>query len=59
MALEFTTSYLTDAITLFRYYKEMGDRAIAQAPDASLVATLDSESNSIATIVKHLSGNMV
>jgi hypothetical protein len=58
MALEFTTSYLTDTISLFRSYKELGDRAIAQAPDALLVATLDSESNSIATIVKHLSGNM-
>ena len=29
-----------------------------QAPDEGLFATLDSESNSIATIVKHLSGNM-
>jgi hypothetical protein len=58
MALEFTTSYLKDAISLFRYYKGLGDRAIAQAPDASLAATLDPESNSIATIVKHLSGNM-
>jgi hypothetical protein len=29
-----------------------------QAPDEALFATLDPESNSIATIVKHLSGNM-
>ena len=58
MALEFTTSYLKDVISLFRYNKGLGDRAIAQAPDASLAATLDPESNSIATIVKHLSGNM-
>jgi Protein of unknown function (DUF1572) len=58
MALEFTTSYLTDAITLFRYYKGLGDRAITQAPDAALTATLDPESNSMATIVKHLSGNL-
>ena len=29
-----------------------------QAPDEGLFATLDSESNSIATIVKHLTGNM-
>jgi hypothetical protein len=58
MALELTTSYLKDAISLFRYSKGLGDRAIAQAPDASLAATLDPESNSIATIVKHLSGNM-
>jgi len=58
VALEFTTSYLKDAISLFRQHKGLGDRAIAQAPDASLAATLDPESNSIATIVKHLSGNM-
>jgi hypothetical protein len=59
VALEFTASYMKDAISLFRYYKGLGDRAIAQAPDASLAATLDRESNSIAIIVKHLSGNMV
>ena len=58
MALEFTTSYLKDAISLFRQSKGLGDRAIAQAPEASLAVALDSESNSIATIVKHLSGNM-
>src|SRR5580704_6894876 len=58
MALEFPTSYLADAITLFDYYKRLGDRAIAQAPDAALTATLDPESNSIATIVKHVAGNL-
>lgn len=58
MALEFTTSYLKDTISLFRQYKGLGDRALSQVPDASLSVALDSESNSIATIVKHLSGNM-
>jgi hypothetical protein len=58
MALEFTTSYLKDSIDLFRFYKRLGDRAIEQAPDEALTATLDVESNSIATIVKHVSGNM-
>jgi uncharacterized damage-inducible protein DinB len=56
--LEFTTSYLKDSIDLFRYYKRLGDRAIEQAPDEALTAALDAESNSIATIVKHVSGNM-
>jgi hypothetical protein len=59
VALEFTTSYLKDAISLFRQSKGLGDRAIAQAPEASLAVALDSESNPIATIVKHLSGNML
>src|SRR5271170_3022776 len=58
MALEFTTSYLADAITLLRYYKTLGDRAMAQVPDDGLTVTLDAESNSIAIIVKHLAGNM-
>ena len=58
MALEFTTSYLKDSIDLFRYYKRLGDRAMEQAPDEALFATLDAESNSIAIIVKHVAGNM-
>jgi hypothetical protein len=58
MAVEFTTSYLKDSVDLFRYYKRLGDRAIEQAPDEALFATLDPESNSIAIIVKHMTGNM-
>jgi hypothetical protein len=58
MAHEFTTSYLKDTADLFRYYKRLGDRAMQQTPDEGLFATLDAESNSIAIIVKHLSGNM-
>jgi hypothetical protein len=58
MALEFTTSYLADSITLLRYYKKLGEQAMAQISDAGLTTTLDSESNSIAIIVKHLTGNM-
>ena len=58
MPLEFTTSYLKDSTDLLRYYKKLGERAIAQAPDEALAAALDAESNSIAIIVKHLAGNM-
>jgi hypothetical protein len=58
MALEFTTSYLKDSITLFRHYKKLGERAMAQIPEDTLTTALDPESNSIAVIVKHLSGNM-
>ncbi len=59
MPLELTTSYLRDSVTLLGYYKELGQKAMAQASDADLLATLDPESNSIAIIVKHLAGNMV
>jgi uncharacterized damage-inducible protein DinB len=56
--LEFTTSYTKDALAIFRYYKMLGDAAIAQCPDDELTAVLDEQSNSIAILVKHLSGNM-
>jgi len=58
MAHQFTTSYLKDSLDLFRYYKKLGERAMEQCPDEGLFATLDGESNSIATIVKHMAGNM-
>jgi hypothetical protein len=58
MALKLTTSYLEDSLELFRYYKNLGERAMAQASDQHLFTTLDNESNSIAIIVKHLAGNM-
>jgi hypothetical protein len=59
MALEFTVSCLIDSISLFRYYKSLGDRALAQVNDDQLCAVLDPEMNSIAIIIKHLAGNMV
>ena len=58
MAHQFTTSYSKDSIDIFRYYKKLGERAMAQCPDEGLFTTLDPESNSIAIIVKHLAGNM-
>ena len=58
MALQFTTSYLEDARSLFAYYKKLGERAIAQISDEQLTLTLDGEANSIVTIVKHMAGNM-
>ena len=58
MPLKFTTSYLEDSLTLFRYYKNLAERAIAQVTDEQLQAVLDREMNSIAVIVKHMAGNM-
>ena len=58
MPHQMTTSYLKDSIDLFRYYKKLAERAMAQCPDAGLFTVLDAESNSIAIIVKHMSGNM-
>src|SRR6202042_2006996 len=58
MAHRLTTSYLTDSLDLFRYYKNLAERAMAQVPDEQLVTVLDGEGNSIAVIVKHMAGNM-
>lgn len=58
MALRFTTSYLADSISLFRYYKMLTERAMAQVTDEQLMVVLNNEMNSIAVIVKHMAGNM-
>jgi hypothetical protein len=58
MALEFTTSYIQDSLTLFRYYKKLAERAMEQVTDEQLFVTLDDEANSIALVVKHMAGNM-
>ena len=58
MAHQLTASYLKDSLDLFRYYKKLAERAIEQCPDEGLFTILDTESNSIAIIVKHMAGNM-
>jgi Protein of unknown function (DUF1572) len=58
MALEFTTSYIEDALAVLRYYKKLAERAIEQVNDEHLFAVLDAEANSIAIVVKHMTGNM-
>jgi len=58
MPLEFTTSYLKDALALFGYYKKLGERAMEQVSDQQLFEVMDEEMNSIAIIVKHMCGNM-
>jgi len=58
MAHQFTTSHVKDAIDLFRYYKKLAERAMAQCPEEGLFTILSAESNSIAIVVKHMSGNM-
>ncbi|MBH1960426.1 MAG: DUF1572 family protein [Flavobacteriia bacterium] len=46
-------------IRRFLYYKELGDKTFVQLNDEQLRWQPNSESNSIAVIVKHLSGNMI
>src|ERR1700686_1554462 len=58
MPHQLTTSYIKDSTELFRYYKKLVERALAQCPDEGLFAELDTESNCIAVLVKHMAGNM-
>ena len=51
-------AYLKDLARTFRNYQALGERAIAQAPDGDLHTELDRNSNSIAVVVKHVSGNL-
>jgi hypothetical protein len=50
--------YLKDALRQLRKHKDLADRAIAQVSDEQLFEALDAETNSIATVMKHLAGNM-
>ncbi len=54
-----TTSFLKSSLLQFRYYKELGEKTIEQVPEIKLSFQINNETNSINTIVKHLSGNMV
>jgi hypothetical protein len=56
---KFTANYLASVNKLFRYYKKLGDGALAQLPDDKINWEIAPNSNSVAVIVKHLKGNML
>lgn len=51
--------FLQSAKLQFVYYKTLGEKAIEQLEQDQLFVSFNEESNSIATIVKHLWGNMM
>ncbi|MCU0392941.1 MAG: DUF1572 domain-containing protein [Thermoflexibacter sp.] len=51
--------YLDSIKKQFLYYKILGEKAIVQVPTEMLFWQYNEESNSIATIIKHISGNMI
>lgn len=51
--------YLDSTIKQFEYYKMLGEKTFSQLDDDALFYQFNEESNSIATIVKHISGNML
>jgi hypothetical protein len=52
-------NFLTASIKQFEYYKMLGDKTFTQLTDEQLFFKYNEESNSIATIIKHLWGNML
>ncbi len=58
-SLDVGTALVQSAITCFRANKGWADRAIAQLPDDKLRVALDSNTNSIAVIMKHVAGNLL
>lgn len=53
------TNYLQSALRLFRYYKSLGDAAIKRCNADKIHYKLNEESNSLALLVRHVSGNMI
>lgn len=54
-----TDDYLESVKKQFAYYKLLGEQTFVQLPDDRLFWQYNPESNSIATIVKHLWGNIL
>lgn len=54
-----TSDFLSAMINAFEANKRLADRAIEQVADVKLHVALDANTNSIAVIMKHVSGNLV
>jgi hypothetical protein len=50
--------YRSNALHEFRRLKKLAEGALSQIPDEQLFKHIDTESNSIGVIVKHMAGNM-
>ena len=57
--METNAAYLESVKKQFLYYKMLGEKAINQLEPEQLFVMVNEDTNSIATIVKHLSGNML
>lgn len=59
MMMKIGNVYLRVVIERFKSVKTLGDKTIEQLSEQDIHWTYNQESNSIAVIVKHLSGNMI
>ncbi len=51
-------AYLDDALRNFRSYKKLAEEALAQISSEEMFRLIDPDANSIAMLIKHMSGNM-
>lgn len=58
MSEQILQNFLDESRATFQSYKKLAEGAIEQISDEEFSATIDSESNSIAAIVKHVGGNL-
>ncbi len=54
-----TKAEIKSTLTIFEYYKALGEKTFAQLSDEQLFYQANEESNSIGILVKHLWGNML
>lgn len=57
--LTVANNYIRSVRKQLKYYKALGEKTFVQVPDEKLFWQFNQDSNSIATIVKHLWGNML
>jgi Protein of unknown function (DUF1572) len=57
--MEATASYLESVKKQFLYYKTLGEKAIEQLEPPQFFVSVNEDTNSIAAIIKHISGNML
>ena len=51
-------NYRDDAVKTFGMYRKLAERAIEQISEEEFFVQIDTESNSVAQIVKHIAGNL-
>lgn len=57
--MEMNNTYLESVKKQFLYYKTIGEKAIEQLEPQQLFIAVNEDTNSIATIIQHISGNML
>ena len=57
--MKVANKYLSSTQWIFHYYKDLGDKTLAQINEQQLHWQYNTTTNSIAIVIQHLSGNML